>query len=93
MSTPDMPTEPPVEPSEYDEMLESLDTAITEVEYKIEDGRIRDIEKEQTRIKYYRVLAYLIRTKRQVLEDKTLDDLAEEIEALKDGDADTEANV
>lgn len=86
MSMPDSPPEPGVEPTEYDDMLDSLDGAIENVEEKIENGRIRDVEKEKTRIQYYRVLAYLVRTKRQVLEDKTLDDLADEIEELKEND-------
>jgi hypothetical protein len=67
----------------YDVMLEQLDATIDEITDKIESGRIRDPEHEKVRIQYYRALGYLIRTKQSVLEDKTLDELAEEIEQLK----------
>lgn len=67
----------------YDVMLEQLDAAIDEIVDKIDSGRIRDVEKEKVRIKYYRTLGYLIRTKQGVLEDKTLEELAEEVEELK----------
>lgn len=72
----------------YDVMLEQLDGAIDELTYKIEDGRVRDAEKEKVRIQQYRALGYLIRTKKKVLEDKTLEELADEIAALKE-DSDT----
>lgn len=67
----------------YDVMLEQLDRTIDEISEKIESGRIRDAEKEKVRIQYYRALGYLIRTKCKVLEDKSLDELADEIEELK----------
>lgn len=66
-------------------MIEQLDDSIDEIIEKIENGRIRDAEKEKVRIQYYRALAYLIRTKRKVLEDKTLEELEAEIEQLKNG--------
>lgn len=83
MSPTDTPPTPDLRTDNYDVMLDQLDGAITELTDKIETGRIRKPEHEKVRIKYYRTLGYLIRTKRQVLEDATLDDLATEIEALK----------
>lgn len=74
---PDLATE------NYDVMLEQLDKAIGEIVEKVESGRIRNPEHEKVRIKYYRALGYLIRTKRKVLEDKTLEDLETEIQDLK----------
>lgn len=74
---PDLATE------NYDVMLEQLDKAIGAIVEKVESGRIRDPEHEKVRIKYYRALGYLIRTKRKVLEDKTLEDLEAEIQELK----------
>jgi len=65
-------------------MLEKIDRATEEIMDKIESGRIRNPETEKVRLKYYRTLGYLIRTKRKVLEDKTLQELEEEIEALKE---------
>ena len=75
--TPDLRTD------SYDAMLEKLDKAIDELTYKITEGRIRDDERERTRCKMYRTLGYLIRTRRQVLEDATLQELEAEIEELK----------
>ncbi len=77
------PTTPSLRTSEYDEMLEDLDRAIGELTEKIENGRIRDAERDKVRVKQYRALAYLIRTKQQVLEDVTLQELEAEIEELK----------
>jgi transcription initiation factor IIE alpha subunit len=78
-STPDLRT------SDYDQMLAELDRAIDELTDKIENGRIRDPERDKTRVKQYRALGYLIRTKQQVLEDVTLQELEAEIEQLKAG--------
>lgn len=64
-------------------MLEQLDKGIGEIVEKVESGRIRNPEHEKVRIRYYRALGYLIRTKRKVLEDKTLEDLEAEIQELK----------
>jgi len=80
----DSPPSPDLATENYDVMLEQLDAAIGEIGDKIESGRIRDAEKEKVRIQYYRALGYLIRTKRKVLEDKTLEDLEAEIQELKD---------
>lgn len=74
----DLPT------NSYDSMLETLNRTIAELTDRIENGRIRDCDTESVRIKQYRALAYLIRTKQDVLEDKTLDELAAEVEALKE---------
>ena len=80
----DTPPPPDLATENYEAMLEQLDAAIGEIGDKIESGRIRDAEKEKVRIQYYRALGYLIRTKRQVLEDKTLEDLEAEIRELKE---------
>lgn len=79
----DSPPSPDLATENYDVMIEQLDTAIGEIVEKVENGRIRDPEHEKVRIKYYRALGYLVRTKRQVLEDKTLKDLEAEIQELK----------
>ena len=83
MSTTDTTPEPDLRTDNYDVMLEQLDSAIEELTYKITEGRIRDDERERTRCKMYRTLGYLIRTKQQVLEDVTLQELEAEIEELK----------
>jgi hypothetical protein len=83
MSTTDTTPEPDLRTDNYDIMLEQLDNAIEELTDKITEGRIRDDERERTRCKMYRTLGYLIRTKKQVLEDVTLQELEAEIEELK----------
>ncbi len=71
--------------SDYDDMLETLDVAIEEARYKIENGRVRDEEKEKVRIKWVRALAYAVNVRRQVTNDRDLDELAEEVAELKAG--------
>jgi hypothetical protein len=83
MSTADSTPKPDLRTDNYDVMLEQLDKTIEELTYKITEGRIRDDERERTRCKMYRTLGYLIRTKQQVLEDVTLQELEAEIEELK----------
>ena len=73
-----------VETVDYDSMLEDLDVAIEEARYKIENGRVRDAKKEKVRIKWVRALAYAVNVRRQVANDRDLQDLAEEIEELKE---------
>lgn len=92
MSQSDSNTEIDLLTNSYDSMLETLNNAIGQMIERIENGRIRNVEIEKVRIKQYQALAYLIRTKQGVLEEKTLDDLAEEIEALKEKEERTEDN-
>lgn len=80
----DSPPAPNLATDNYGAMLEQLDAAIDEIGEKIESGRIRDPEREKVRIQYFRALGYLIRTKRKVLEDKTLEELEAEVQQLKD---------
>lgn len=75
--------DPPTENSEHDRMLETLDTAIDEAHRKIESGRVYDPENEKVRIKWIRALAYCLNVRRQVVTDRDLEDLAEEVEKLK----------
>jgi hypothetical protein len=67
----------------YDRMLEQIDTGIEDLCRRIETDEIEDYQREQIRLKQFRTLGYLIRTKRQVLKDKTSEELSEEIEQLK----------
>jgi hypothetical protein len=64
-------------------MLRQLDGAIESLEEKIENGRIRDPERDKVRLKQYRTLGYLIRTKRKVLEDTTLQELEQRLAELE----------
>ena len=74
---------PDVSTADYDEMLATLDIAIDEARRKIENGRIRDVDREKARVKQWRALGYLINVRRQVANDRDLESLAEEIEELK----------
>ncbi|AUV80260.1 hypothetical protein C2R22_00105 [Salinigranum rubrum] len=77
------PDAPDVSTADYDEMLETLDVAIDEARRKIENGRVRDEDKEKVRIKWVRALAYTVNVRRQVANDRDLEELAEEIEEIK----------
>lgn len=69
--------------TEFEEMLEQLDTAIGEAHRKIESGRVYDAENEQVRIKWIRALAYAMNVRRQIVTDRDLEELTERIEAIE----------
>lgn len=77
---------PPVteQTTDYESMLETLDVAIEEAERKIENGRVRSPENEKVRIKWVRALAYSLNVRRQIANDRDLEELAAEVEALKE---------
>lgn len=70
-------------PVDYDEMLATLDVAIEEAQRKIESGRVYDAKNETVRIKWIRALAYTVNVRRQVANDRTLEDLTERVEELE----------
>ena len=72
------------DPDEYEKMLETLDTAIEEAHRKVDSGRVYDPENEKVRTKWIRTLAYTVNVRRQVTNDRDLQDLAERIEALEE---------
>lgn len=86
MSQSEAPPTPDLSTDNYDIMLEQLDSAIEEITAKIDNGRIRKPEHEKVRIKYYRALGYLIRTRRQVLEDRELQEFRDALEAHEEID-------
>jgi hypothetical protein len=65
-------------------MLDTLDVAIEEARRKVESGRVRDATNETVRIKWVRALAYTVSIRRQVANDRDLEELAEQLEALKE---------
>ena len=73
-----------LDPTDYDAMLDTLDVAIDEARYKVENGRVRSPENEKVRIKWVRALAYAVNVRRQVANDRELQELAEEVETLKE---------
>lgn len=86
MSQTDSPPEPDLGTDNFDAMLEKLDVAIENITEKVENGRIRNPEHEKVRIQYYRALGYLIRTRRQILEDRELQEFRDALEAHEDID-------
>lgn len=70
--------------TDYQEMLDTLDVAIEEARRKIDSGRVYDEEKEKVRIKWIRALAYALNVRRQITNDRDLEELAEEVERLKE---------
>lgn len=70
--------------TDYEAMLETLDVAIDEAQYKIEQGRVRSPEHDKVRIKWVRALAYAVNVRRQVANDRDLEALAEEVQALQE---------
>jgi hypothetical protein len=75
---------PDLRTDDYDTMLTQLDGAIEDLTDKIENGRIRDPKRDEVRLKQYRTLGYLIRTKRKVLEDTTLQELEQRLAELEE---------
>ena len=71
-------------PTDYDAMLDTLDVAIDEARYKVENGRVRSPENEKVRIKWIRALAYAVNVRRQVANDRDLNELADEVESLRE---------
>jgi len=69
--------------TDYQAMLDTLDVAIEECQRKIENGRVRSPERDKVRIKQWRALAYMINVRRQVANDRDLEELAAEVERLK----------
>lgn len=68
---------------DYSDMIDTLDAAIEEARHKIESGRVYDAENEKVRIKWIRALAYAVNVRRQVTNDRDLEELSERIEALE----------
>jgi len=78
------PTRKESQTTDYESMLESLDVAIAEAQRKIESGRVYDESKEKTRQGWIRALAYTINVRRQVANDRELEELQERLDALEE---------
>lgn len=70
--------------ADYETMLNTLDAAIEEAQRKVESGRVYDADNEKVRIKWIRALAYAVNVRRQVTNDRDLEELSERLEALED---------
>ena len=68
---------------ETDDMLRALDTSISELEQKIESGRIADPEKDRVRIKYHRALANAIKARNTILSRREREEMAERLDKIE----------
>lgn len=70
--------------TDYGEMLDTVDVAIEEARYKIENGRVRSPENEKVRQGWVRALAYALNIRRQIASERDLEELAEKVEQLQE---------
>ena len=68
----------------YDDLLATLDVLETEALRKVESGRVYDPANERVRIKWIRIAKDIVAEKRKVAVDRDLDELAEEVDRLKE---------
>lgn len=66
-----------------EELARSLRTVREELIRKIENGRVRDEEKERVRIKRARTLAYVVSEERKLKKVRELEGLREEVDEIK----------
>lgn len=70
-----------------EEAIRELREVREQARYKaIGDGRIRDPERKRVRIKYLRSIVYATNAERQLLKDRDLDDMLNELEDLLNKD-------
>lgn len=69
--------------TEYESALEQCNETLDEINSKIENGRIYDVDNEELRVKQWRAKGYLLRTKLKLLEKRSLLEFADEIEEIK----------
>ena len=67
-----------------EEVLELLEEVLEEAHRKATDGRVRDAENEKVRIQWIKAVGYLVGQYRQMVKDKDLEEMQEEINRLKD---------
>lgn len=71
--------------SERDDALAVLSEITEQARYKsLGEGRIRSPEKERIRQKYLRLIIQAQGERRKLLRDKDIDELAEQVEQLKE---------
>lgn len=67
-----------------EEVLDRLEDVLEEAHRKAINGRVRDAENEKVRQGWMKAVGYLAGQYRQLIRDKDLEELQEEIEALKE---------
>ncbi len=71
--------------TDREEIIQSLRSARLELLDKIENGRVRDEEKERVRVKQWRALAYISKVELNALEDRDLEAFHDRLDALEEG--------
>lgn len=66
-----------------EEILDLLEDGLREAHRKVENGRVRDAEKEKVRIKWIRTLAYAANAYRQLLRDEDLEEMDRRLRKLE----------
>lgn len=79
--------EPFAENMDREEVLDRLEDVLEEAHRKATNGRVRDAENEQVRIRWIKAVGYLAGQYRQLVRDKDLEQLQAEIEQLKEQQA------
>jgi soluble cytochrome b562 len=69
---------------EYEEMRQEIEATIAWIDDKLENGRIRDPERARARQGYLRLKIQAVGEWRKLKEVGDLEDLREELDALKD---------
>lgn len=68
---------------EIDEQIRKLDVSIDELTRKIEQGRVRDCEKERVRIKRHRALVQALKARGDMVEQRELQQLHERVQRIE----------
>ena len=72
--------------ADREDILRMLEDAMVEAHRKAENGRVRDAENEKVRQGWFRVLGYLAGQHRQVVKDKKIEEMQEELELIKEAE-------
>lgn len=78
------PPDPFEENMDREEVLDRLEDVLEEAHRKATNGRVRNAENEKVRIQWMKAVGYLAGQYRQLVRDKDLEELQEEIEQLKE---------
>ena len=70
-------------PFDRDKVLILLSNTISKLNYKLDKGRITNIDNEKIRIQQYRGLVYSMDVYNKILKDRQIDNLQDELEAIK----------
>lgn len=67
----------------YEQNLQTLQEHINNLSERIKKGRIKDVHREELRLKQYRTLGYLCRIQSEMRNDIKTGEIEQEIEIIK----------